>query len=683
MQKEPGPHDSLSEAADFILSFIQALLKTGYYTPGHPETQKAREGLYAEFNKVLKGYKEVTFVSATEKDKRDVMIDGMFDEPTRLSKILLKGMTEMFIPKFLEYFERKHLTSFSIKSQITKEEFENFINIMSESPYEKETSDSHRERMALELIKNHIVSVSTVFNVDLVGAQRKLPWRVDLALTRLKTDLGKIPLYKNLSAEQITEIKAMVFDDIIRPVKVPVLVKDILANLDLILFDTMGISREELEDEVTKYINKDCLLLAASELLNEYLKLKEAYQQFKEDKNILKHLESVRAITKKVARQIASYEVPDDTLLLEFVEHELLSVDDLPGKTRNKARRVKTVDNFLQNTEEYYNIFKKTHKDEIQQKCRMFVDLLPELLSRSCFIEIDNIIRMVKKTGFSFSAMGETFFDEISEQIHTLEKNSSKEDQIKIMDILDSFGSGSVPVLIDMLVAESRLVRKIACDMLIARGADAVQHIVANIDKRNHWHYTRNFLMILAEIGQGGQEIEGIFEKFITHEEQRVREEVIKGITNMMGIKAEGLLLGFLKDPSPSVRRKAIWGLGMIKSTGAEVISYLDDVLQGKIEEDEPTIEQAFLTLAVLGPHIKNCEDLEDTIIKILKGKSLMGKLTGKIVLNDRLKTKACGVLGAFGTKKSINILKKFQKDKNQELKDEAGKAVEKISSRI
>ena len=35
-----------SDVGKTVLLLIQAFLKTGYYQPGHPETEKAREGLY-------------------------------------------------------------------------------------------------------------------------------------------------------------------------------------------------------------------------------------------------------------------------------------------------------------------------------------------------------------------------------------------------------------------------------------------------------------------------------------------------------------------------------------------------------------------------------------------------------------------------------------------------------------
>jgi len=127
----PPPRREFSEGSKFILSFIQALLKTGYYTPGHPETGRARAGLYDGFQSLVKDRRELTFVAVTTEEKSDVLVDGVVDEPVTLSSLMLKGMGEIFIPKFIEYFERKNLSSFSIKANISKNEFDDFMELLS------------------------------------------------------------------------------------------------------------------------------------------------------------------------------------------------------------------------------------------------------------------------------------------------------------------------------------------------------------------------------------------------------------------------------------------------------------------------------------------------------------------------------------------------------------------------
>ena len=51
------------ELAKFLLSLIQAFLRTGYYTSDHPQSKKAKQGLYDNFQRLLNREYELTFLA--------------------------------------------------------------------------------------------------------------------------------------------------------------------------------------------------------------------------------------------------------------------------------------------------------------------------------------------------------------------------------------------------------------------------------------------------------------------------------------------------------------------------------------------------------------------------------------------------------------------------------------------
>jgi hypothetical protein len=54
-QLTDDPHGEIKvRLAEFLLALIQAFLRTGYYTPDHPESQKAKVGLYENFQRKLR-----------------------------------------------------------------------------------------------------------------------------------------------------------------------------------------------------------------------------------------------------------------------------------------------------------------------------------------------------------------------------------------------------------------------------------------------------------------------------------------------------------------------------------------------------------------------------------------------------------------------------------------------------
>lgn len=668
---------------DFLLSFIQALLKTGYYTPGHPEASKSKEGLYSDLISILKGHREISFIAVTLKEKRDVLIDGIFEEPVNFSAFMSKGMGEMFVPKFLTYFDRKNLSCFSIKSDITPAEFENFIDIMSESPFHKEKDSYEKEKLSLELIKKGVLHVSTIFNIDIVGKERKLPWRIEIVLARLKKDLSIIPLYKNLSTEKISELKNMVFEDIIRPTKNPTLIKDLMVNLDLISSDITGINKEEFEESVTDYIHKDHLMRSAPEILKSFILVKESYEKLK-DENISKRLEFLKNLAQKVAHKTIEYGSSDETLLTDFVKHGLLSIDALPKNISIKMKRGEELEKFIKNPQKYFSAIEKKKGSEGSKKiASLLINFLPEILNRRLLTVARDLLIKVRKAGFDFNNVDIVIKNEIVARTQTLLEEISKEEQMKILDIIDMMDKMSTTVLINLIPHNSRFVRRIACEKLVNRGKTVIPELKETLEKRNDWHFIRNALMIIGNIGHGSEDIRSTFIKYLNHQEARVRIEAVGGIVNTIGARAEEYLIRTLKDDDPSARRKSVWALGKITSTKTEVINYFLDTVLGKNEEDDLLIEQVVSSMGAYHHKPVEAKQFEQVIGEILsKRKGLIKSIVSKNVFSEQIKAKMCETLGTIGTDTSIKILKKIAREDNKEIREKAQEAIKKIQSK-
>ena len=117
---------------DFILRLIQAFLRTGYYTPEHPESKKAQEGLYQQFKRLFEHEEELTFMVRDEEDGQDIFVEGLMPEAQRLGRMMMRGMGELYVPKFAKYLERKDLISLTLKNRMDQTEFTRFVEIMSD-----------------------------------------------------------------------------------------------------------------------------------------------------------------------------------------------------------------------------------------------------------------------------------------------------------------------------------------------------------------------------------------------------------------------------------------------------------------------------------------------------------------------------------------------------------------------
>jgi hypothetical protein len=181
----PSPPDPVTETradfqgtgalAEFTLDFAKAMLRTGYYAPEHPQSQQSRVGLYEEFIRVLVDRSGLTYLVGNEGERRLVMIEGYGTGHLALENIMIRGMAEMFTPKLLEFFDRRHLLSFSLRAGIAAEEFDAFLVLMSEPPTAGRAHEE-RDRVTQAFLDQNIVHVSTLFEADVIARWSGIPF---------------------------------------------------------------------------------------------------------------------------------------------------------------------------------------------------------------------------------------------------------------------------------------------------------------------------------------------------------------------------------------------------------------------------------------------------------------------------------------------------------------------------
>ena len=121
---------------EFILSLVQAFLRTGYYLPDHPQARKAKVGLYNRFKSLFAGRHELTFMLKEMGETQNILVDGPLPETQRLSTLMTKGMAEVYVPRLSKFLERKDLVSLTLKETMSEEEFSRFVDVMSEPSFQ-------------------------------------------------------------------------------------------------------------------------------------------------------------------------------------------------------------------------------------------------------------------------------------------------------------------------------------------------------------------------------------------------------------------------------------------------------------------------------------------------------------------------------------------------------------------
>jgi len=671
------------EITDFILSMIQAFLKTGYYMSEHPEAKKATSVLFASLKQILKDEGEISFLSVEDNRTSEVFITGLTEEPLPASKLLMKGMSEVFVSRFSEYFERKHLCSFTLKACISDLEFEKFIGIMTESPYAKEKEGDVREKLTMDLIKNNILSVSTVFNVDLVGKAKKLNWRVEMSLSRLKKDLNMIPLFRNIPKEKADEIRRLVFEDIIRPLTTPQLVTDILLNLDLISSDITGFKAEEFEENTINYVDRRLLPEVAKHIAERIAALKKASEKvhIAEVEEALAHS---AGIARKICGKLLEDENPDAEIVSAFVKYGVIGEEEIPAGIRLKVFRILALDRFLKAPNDFLKLI-ETSADpaEIEEKVLLSFEFLPVLFSMGKYPEILEIMRISAVKKVPFDLKNPELPERIALELQNRMREAPKEEQMEVLNILAGLSRLGDFLCVDFMETHSRFIRRNVLERLGHKGPEIVPLILDKAKRKTGWFFLRNALMVLGRVGISNPEVEALFRNSLRHQEPNVRKEAVQGVPLFLKEEGEKLLIPLISDQDGEVRKRAAIALAVLGSANTKLLDYLLGLVTGRSEQKEMAPEQALEHMLGLGLQGDARVRVEDTLIEILKAPSLLARITKEDRPGVALKSSAVRLLGNSGSAKSFKVLKGYASGKDRALSAAASEAIEKISKRV
>ncbi|MGB9629978.1 MAG: HEAT repeat domain-containing protein, partial [Thermodesulfobacteriota bacterium] len=561
---------------DFVLHLIQAFLRTGYYTPEHPESKKAKEGLYGQFKILFEEGDELAFLVREEPEKQEIFVEGVLPETQRLSRMMMKGMGELYVPKFVKYMERKDLISLTLKSRMSQTEFTRFIDIMSEPSFVDTHRKQDKDRFTQTLLKNGVLNISYVFNEELLAPDREMPWRARITLSRMRKDLKMIPYFQKMVRQELQEIRRTLLSDALRPIKQSDLFCAILRNSDLAA--TPENREEVIEDVILSFLQKQYLWGTSKIFLREHLALK---QQKKGDAFEVKSDRLVQKITKRL-RESESKEA--ESLLEEYFRNQLIDLDDLPPRLKDKILLERLTDKFLSYTDQFFEqLDQAKEKERYLAVAHSFVRMIPELVRRDRYSEIRRILETLKRH-FHQKMMWALLAGQVLEEIGKgplpllLEEKflfGKKEIRSAIIPVFVALEIGAIPHLLRILnKSEDQWVRKNACEALIQIGPVAAIHLIKELNAgQTSAETTMDILRVLGEIQseQWRAPLLEVLRKYISHENPKLKEQALHTLCLIGGMEGEGIFLTNLHDSNLEVQKRAVWCLGMIKSEkGAE-----------------------------------------------------------------------------------------------------------------
>jgi len=699
-----APQDFLDTLASFTMDFLKAMLRTGYYAPEHPGAKKAKSGLFQSFTGLMKDKKELTYIKRITTELKDVMVDGVFPEPSSFKSLIPPGTAELFIPKFLEYFARQNLVSFTLKDTISASEFDAFIDIMSEPP-QKGVEGSVGRALTIKLLEHDVMNISTIFDVDMAGIMRKLPWRVELALTRLKKDLTLLPMFKKVNKKILEEVKSKVIDDIIRPLGDTLLLKDLLLHCDLIEKELHDAGTLDIEGHVISSLSSKKLPAIVKALSEEYEK-STALIKVVTGMDVAEILQRrSKHLMKKISRRLVEEKISEGLdILLSLHSKDILTMEELSEEARAVLQAQKMADHFLATEKETLSKMEDISDPEIYGRYILQVtSLIPELLRRGSYPSVSAIAEVLARHSQtqashftvrpSIAGNALICFSEPSTLAQLREGFTSgkKEAREEISRLFLLLGKPFYNLLVTILLeSEDRWVRKHSCRLLTEMGKGIEDNLINELKQKDRpWYFYRNIISILGEMKS--EKAGDAISEYGFNSEPRLKIEVLDSLVKIFGKNSEQILIESLEDEDFKVRARAIDLLGSLRSANKKVIFPFIEIVKKRehsdIEPDETLQVHVCRALESIGNRkIEEDKTVEDVLIESLKTEKagILGIGGGGTKRNKspKIRLALCETLGIIGTKKSLDVLKNVAKEGEKDLKEKAQEAVNKISGR-
>jgi len=679
-------------SGEFLMDLTKAMLRSGYYSSDHPGAAGAKKGLYEAFQKCLEASNELTITHQETREYSDILITGILDEPVNVKTLVGTGMAELFVPKLREYFKRKALVSFSVKKNITPEHFERFVDIMSDPKADTGERDKIGELLSNQLIENDITEISAVFVDDLIMLELNLPFRVEMAIQRLAKDLSVMPLFKNKDQEGIRTMKLQIIQDILRPLKHPEFLKDLIINCYIIAQHVEDLETEDIEKVIIDGFPLDSLLPTSRYIFEELDRLREMKVDSPDNPTLKNRFEGVRRILKWVSRRLVLEDVHGAQSFLEqLYVNKVLSFEELPSDVQYLVNTDKMAIDVQHHIRSYVNrILNLDNPDDAAVLVKLMRRVLPALIAKADWQVILYLAKATAKVTKTSNLFKDTpglpanplqvVFKDLNEEMVAGYEAADESQRILVDQITDFLGPQGIQILSKILSdSEDRGARKNAMDALTQKG-DLVRDWIFKVldDPEQKWFLKRNALMLLGYVGKNEKDIERA-RKLLHHAHPRVRDEALNVVIKLKAADVEDLVITALGDDDDKVRWRASNGLADLSPVSEGSIHKLLGLISAEAPEDPQEAVTHYRKTAQLIRSLGGITDMpnrevaEDTILDLArqstdqkKGFLKRIKKTSEPDLSSVLSA-AISTLGNIGGPKSEAFLEKLARSKSSQ----------------
>jgi HEAT repeat protein len=686
---------TLNKVSEFIVSFTQALLRTGYYTSDHPESEKARAGLYTKFRELTLEKGEFAFLSQEKSETKRIIVEGMLPEACDLAALMLAGMAELYDEKLTDFLANKELVSLTLKQKMQRQEFYGFIDVMSQPILTDIHDKRKRDRFVSFLQEKGIRNISFVFNEDLIRWERNIPWRAWIAISRLKKDISLIPVLRNLDKEDLRKVTKEVVSDVLRPLEDPSLAFATLVNSDLI--DSKVMEEDEIEEYIIDSLSDDMLLANVEEFLNGHSRLRKLVDQKDYEEKLSRILSGFKGRLKEFENK------KSDELLEKLYKDGLISFDELPPGLKEEIFLKRFLKTFLNDSDSV--LIRLDQMEDQEQYCSLvksIAAIMPRLIDLDRlqeFLTVLHILDRHAKEGSKRSYQAKVVFEQIgSSDIPSKLKDKfmsgNKETRLALYPIflkLESCMTLHLLAVIDE--TEDKWVRKNAIELFLRMGPVAGSSLEEAL-KVGRFKEEVVIDVIKVSITMDNQDMKekvtSIVNGYRHHQDPRMRKHALTLLAEVKGLGAEGPLLSALSDSNLEVRKTAMKCLGIIKSEKAfpAFLEILKKTMESPSSDAAQMENQIYRSFGFMGNHLTHDDKTpEGILLEVLENRAQIGTISRLLRrkgnnLSEEAICAICDSLARIGTRVSESVLTELAKNRKKPWGVKAREALEKIQRR-
>ncbi|MCJ7774317.1 MAG: hypothetical protein MUP22_14435, partial [Desulfobacterales bacterium] len=484
----PDERRRVEPVGEFVMDLTKAMLRSGYYSPDHPGSMQAKQGLYKRFRSILGDADEILIANRESREKKDFFIMGILDEPISIKLLVGTNRAELFEPKLREYFNRKGLMSFAIKKKITLDHFNRFIDIMCDPRTDDVEQHKIGDLLTSQLVESGITEISSNFMEDKLFFKEKLPWRVEMAIQRLAKDLKILPQFAEASDDKLKTMKIEIIRDILRPLKHPDLLKELIINCYVIVENVKHLDLEEIEQTLVGAFPIPFLHATSLSIFNDMEKFKEEVNKHLSDPDIAKRYNSMKRILKLIASRMIMESTPRVQSFLEKLYFsKLLTYEELPSSVKYQIDTTLMMEVLKTNPQYYVNAINTTQSSQSGTiLIKWFHRVVPRLIKNK---DWDLILKLLSTTDRADTDVMifpriqgsplnpfTTAFIEFTGDLAAAYNNPDDSKRELINDIILKLGTIGIEIYGKVLAeSENQTVRKAAIASLGEKGEIALQ----------------------------------------------------------------------------------------------------------------------------------------------------------------------------------------------------------------